>query len=422
MIEEDAARQVPSGPRRAASDLALARAVREESARIVAALTAATGSLDIAEDATADAVEEALREWRMRGIPPRPGGWLMTAARHNALDRLRRERTLEGKLALLADRVIHPEDPSSGWERAAETDERLALLFGCCHPALSPEAQLALTLRAVLGVTTAQIARATLEPEATVGQRISRAKKKMAAAAIPVRIPERSERAARLDVVLAVITVMYDAAHLASGAGAAADRDLAEDALWLARVVAHELPDEAEAAGLAALILFHRSREPARAAGGELVVLGEQDRTRWDQAMIALGQSELVRAAALRRPGRWQLQAAIAACHADAVTPESTDWTQILVLYDMLLVFDRSPIVRLNRAVALARVVGASIALTEVDALGDRLSSYRLWHAVRGGLLRELARTDEANAADRAALALTGNEAERRLLLARLDR
>jgi RNA polymerase sigma-70 factor (ECF subfamily) len=411
----------PAAP--AASDADLARVVREESAQIIRALTAATGSLDVAEEAVAEAVEEAVRDWRRRGVPPRPGAWLMTSARHNAIDRLRRDRVYRAKLAATAPAPDPGQDPTSGdLLPTSEVDDRLGLLFGCCHPALSPEAQLALTLRAVLGVTTAQIARATVEPEATVGQRISRAKRKISATGIRLAIPAAAERAARLDVVLAVIAVMYDAAHLIAGADAHADRDLADDARWLAGVVARGLPDEAEAAGLHALLLFHRSREPARAAGGDLVTLGSQDRSLWDRDLAARAQRELRRAAALRRPGRWQLHAAIAACHADAASDDATDWTQILVLYDMLLVFDRSPLVRLNRAVALGRVAGAEIALAEVDRLEQALRAYRLWHAVRASLLRSLGRHGEADRGDEEALARTSNEAERRLLLARLGR
>lgn len=413
MTREDAAAPGPAA-RAAASDRELARLVREEAARIVGILTATTGSLDVAEEATAEAIEEALADWRRRGVPPRPGGWLLQAARHNALDRLRRDRTYRAKLEHLAETAVPP--------TPTETDERLPLLFGCCHPALAPEAQLALTLRAVLGVTTAQIARATVESEATVGQRISRAKRRMAAIAIPLRIPGPAERSDRLDLVLTVVSVLYDTAHLAAGGDAVADRDLADDALWLARVIAEELPGEAEAAGLHALLLFHRAREGARSAGGELVLLDRQDRRRWDPELIARGRAELDRAAALRAPGRWQLHAAIAACHIDAPSAERTDWLQMLVLYDMLRGYDPSPIVALNRAVVLARVAGARPALAEVDALAPRLSGYRLWHAVRGRLLRDLGRTDEADAADRRALELTDNRAERRLLAERLSR
>lgn len=412
MTGEDAAAR--GGERSAASDLVLARLVREESARVVAVLTASTRNIDVAEEATAEAVEEALREWRRRGVPPRPGAWLMQAARHNALDRLRREKVYRGKLALLPDAA-----PAEG---PVDADERLPLLFGCCHPALAPGAQLALTLRAVLGVTAAQIARATLEPEATVRQRLSRAKRKMAVAGIPLRIPESTERVQRLDIVLTVVSVMYDAAHLVAGADASADRDLAEDALWLSGVIAAAVPGEAEAAGLRALLLLHRAREPARAVDGELVLLADQDRTRWDGRLLAAGSAELERAAALRAPGRWQLHAAIAACHCDAPRIDDTDWRQMLVLYDMLLGYDRSPIVRLNRAVVLAEVAGPAPALAEVDALRSRLEQHHLWHAVRAGMLRGLGRDAEAIDADLRALELTANEAERRLLAARAGR
>jgi predicted RNA polymerase sigma factor len=400
----------------AASDLLLARVVREESGRIVGALTRSLGSLDIAEEAVAEAVVEALREWRTRGVPPNPGGWLTQAARHNALDRLRRETRYRDKLAMLAEPAVASADAED------DADDRLPLLFGCCHPALSPDAQLALTLRAVCGLTTSQIARATFSPEATVAQRIVRAKRKIGAAGIPIRIPDPAERAGRLDIVLTVVSVMYSEAHLVAGGDATADRDLADDALWLARVVAAALPREAEALGLLALLAFHRAREPARSVDGELVLLEEQDRSRWDAALLADARAALDRAALLRRPGRWQLHAAIAACHADAASSDETDWLQVLTLYDMLLAYDGSPVVRLNRAVALARIEGAGEALAEVDALRDPLARSHLWHAVRAHLLRELGRVDEALAEDLRALELTANEAERRLLTARLAR
>ena len=405
MSGTDAAR--PGGG--AASDQLLARIVREQSARIVAGLTGSLRNLDLAEEAVADAVEEALREWRRHGVPPNPAGWLTQAAKHNALDRLRRERRYREKLALL-------EQPFSEPER----DERLPLLFGCCHPALPPEAQLALTLRAICGLTTGQIARATLSTTTAVAQRIVRAKRKIGAAGVPLRIPEGPERAERLGIVLTVISVMYSQAHLADGGDAAADRDLAEDAIWLARVVAGALPGEPEAHGLLALLLFHRAREDSRAVDGEIVLLADQDRGGWDSGLMAQAHHELERAAALRRPGRWQLHAAIAACHADARSAEATDWLQVLLLYDMLLRYDRSPIVRLNRAVALAEVAGSQAALDEVDDLAVALQSYHLWHAVRAHLLRRLERPAEAAAADLRALELTANQAERRLIAARL--
>ena len=417
MSETDAAVPDPDGLQAAASDRLLAGVLREESARIVAALTGWLGSLDLAEESVAEAIEEALREWRTRGVPPNPGGWLTQAARHNALDRIRREKRYREKLALLAE----PETAAP--ERGAdEPDERLPLLFGCCHPALSPDAQLALTLRAICGLTTAQIAHATLTPESTIAQRIVRAKRKIGATGIPLRIPEGAERAQRLDIVLTVVSVMYTEAHLVAGGDATADRDLADDAIWLAHVVAHELPGEAEAHGLLALLLFHRAREGARAVEGELVLLAEQDRTRWDRALILDAHAVLERAAMLRRPGRWQLHAAIAACHTAAPDGGATDWLQVLTLYDMLRAYDRSPIVRLNRAVALAEIDGPRAALDEVDALRDDLAAYHLWHAVRARMLRGLGRDDEAMAEDLCALELTANEAERRLLAARAGR
>ncbi|MBG6058274.1 RNA polymerase sigma factor (sigma-70 family) [Cryobacterium sp. MP_M5] len=417
MNETDAAAAESGRARAAASDRLLARVIREESARIVAALTRWLGSLDLAEESVAEAIEEAVRQWRTAGVPPNPGGWLTQAARHNALDRLRREKRYREKLALLADPAEAA--PLSG---TGEPDERLPLLFGCCHPDISPDAQLALTLRAICGLTTTQIARATLTPESTVAQRIVRAKRKIGTAGIPLRIPEGSERAARLDIVLTVVSVMYSEAHLVAGGDAAADRDFADDALWLARVVAHELPREAEAQGLLALLLFHRAREGARAVDGELVLLADQDRARWDRRLIAEAQAVLEKAAMLRRPGRWQLHAAIAACHSDTRDGGDTDWLQVLTLYNMLLAYDRSPIVRLNRTVALAEVDGPQGALDEVDALRGALTGYHLWHAVRARMLRHLGRRDEAMAEDLRALELTANDAERRLLEARVDR
>jgi predicted RNA polymerase sigma factor len=408
----------PSGGA-AASDLLLARAVREESGRLVATLTRSFGNLDLAEEAVAEAVEEALRSWRDRGVPPKPGAWLLQAARHNALDLLRRDRRLRERLPLLA---ADTDASAAADAEIPDADERLALLFGCCHPALSPDAQLALTLRAVCGLTTSQIARATFSAEPAVGQRIVRAKRKIGAAGIPLRIPEGAERAERLDIVLAIVSVMYSEAHLVAGRDASADRDLADDALWLARVVADALPREPEALGLLSLLAFHRARESARAVDGELVLLADQDRSQWDAALLAEARTVLERAARLRRPGRWQLHAAIAACHADAPDAAATDWLQVLTLYDMLLAYDRSAVVRLNRAVALARVDGPEAALAEVEAIGGPLARSHLWHAVRASLLRELGRGEEALAEDLIALELTANEAERRLLAARAGR
>lgn len=412
--------RAPSGEV-AASDLLLSQTVREQSGRIVAALARSLRSLDIAEEAVAEAVEEALRAWRKGGIPRNPGAWLTQAARHNALDRLRREKRYREKLIGILPGVesqsAAPDDASP--DPFGDIDDRLPLLFGCCHPALAPESQLALTLRAVCGLTTAQIARATFSTEPATAQRIVRAKRKIGATGIPLRIPDAADRAVRLDIVLTIVSVMYNEAHLVAGGDAAADRDLADDAVWLAGVVAAALPREPEAHGLLALLLFHRARESARSVNGDLVLLVDQDRSRWDAALIARAHVELERAARLRHPGRWQLHAAIAACHADAETAAATDWPQVLVLYDLLLGYDASPVVRLNRAVALDQVGAPAAALAEVEALKGELSRAHLWHAVRGHLLRRLGRDDEALIADMQALELTANEAERRLLAAR---
>ena len=408
----------------AASDLLLSQVVREQSGRIVAALAGSLRSLDVAEEAVAEAVEEALRAWRKGGIPPNPGAWLTQAARHTALDRLRREKRYREKLAgMVPGSDSKSAAPEEVWsDSSGDVDDRLPLLFGCCHPALAPEAQLALTLRAVCGLTTAQIARATFSTEPATAQRIVRAKRKIGATGIPLRVPDATDRAARLDIVLTIVSVMYNEAHLVAGGDAAAHRDLADDAVWLAGVVAAALPREPEAHGLLALLLFHRARESARSVNGDLVLLVDQDRSKWDAALIARARVELERAAGLRRPGRWQLHAAIAACHADAETADSTDWLQVLVLYDLLLGYDPSPVVRLNRAVALDQVGAPAAALTEVDALKGQLSRAHLWHAVRAHLLRRLGRGDEALAADLHALELTANDAERRLLAARTGR
>ena len=405
MNESDAAPQID-----AASDRALSRIVRAESARITAALTASLGNFDLAEESVADAVAEALVQWRRTGVPPNPAGWLTVAARHNALDRLRRDKRYRQKLETLATSAPLADD---------ELDERLPLLFGCCHPALTEPAQLALTLRAVCGLTTEQIAKATLSTPTTVGQRIVRAKRKIGAARIPLRVPVGAERAPRLDLVLTVISVMYNEAHLVPGGEAGADRDVAEDALWLAEVVAQALPADPEALGLVALLKFHRSRESARSVDGDIVLLADQDRSQWDAALRAEAHRALSAAAALRRPGRWQLHAAIAACHADAGRYEDTDWPQILALYDMLLAYDGSPVIRLNRAVALGETGHAADALAGVEELRDELRRFHLWHAVRADLLARLGRDAEAALALREAHELTKNEAERRLLRSR---
>lgn len=394
-------------------DAVLERLVRKETAQLVASLHRLLGDLDVAEEAVADAVVEALDAWRRDGIPPRPGGWLYTAARHNAMDRMRREVRCRDKLAQIAASPVHVV-PASG-------DERLALVFGCCHPALPPPARLALTLRAVAGLTTTQIARATLTPEATVAQRIVRAKHKIVHAGIPLRVPSAAELPERLDSVLTVVYVVYNEAFLATGGPHPNSRDLADDATWLAGLVATLLPAEPEALGLLALLRLQNARAATRFdADGRLVLLADQDRARWDAAGIQVAVELLQRAADMGRPGRYQLEAAIASCHAEAPTWEATDWLQVLTLYDLLMRHDPSPVVRLNRAVALAQVEGPASALAELDALDGPLRRYHLFYAIRAQLLRALGRQSEAYTADEVALTLTDNVAERRLLAERL--
>ena len=403
-------------------DAALARAVREETAALVSSLYRRLGDLDVAEEAVSEAVVEALTSWRRTGVPERPGAWLQVAARRNAFDLVRRRSTRDRVTERVADRLSArlSEEPYDE-PAAAGTDERVALLFGCCHPALRPEARLALTLRAVLGLTTPQIARAFLVPEATAAQRIVRAKRKIVAAGIPLVVPEATRMPERLDDVLTVVQLLFNEGFLASGGDAPHDRDLADDALWIAALVTTALPDEAEAWGLLALLTLQAARTPARfdEAGG-LVLLEDQDRSRWDRQGIAAGLRHLDRAAQLHRTGRFQVSAAIAACHAEAPTWASTDWLQILTLYDVLVQLDPSPVTHLNRAVALAQVEGADAALASVDRLGPELARYHLFHAVRGELLRRLGRAEAARAADARALELTGNAAERQLLTDRV--
>ena len=396
------------------SDGLLAQTLREESGLLVARLSRRFGDFDLAEEAVQTAVVEALTAWRRDGPPDNPAAWLQVAARRNALDAVRRAARQRG----LAERADPPQGERPG------TDDRLALLFACCHPALAPEARLALTLRAVVGLTTPQIARAFLVNETTLAQRIVRAKRKIVTAGIALSVPEPGELRDRLTDVLAVVYVMFNEGFVSSS-GPHQDRDLAADAVWLAGVVATSLPDEAEAWGLAALLTFQHARAAARFdEAGALVLLPDQDRLRWDGAAIEAGEAHLERAAALRSPGRYQLQAAIAACHASSPTWADTDWLQIVTLYDVLVRHDPSPVTRLNRAVAHAQLGPdrAAAALADVDALTAQLAGYHLFHATRAELLRVLGDDEEARAADTRALALTTNDAERRLLTTRLHR
>jgi RNA polymerase sigma factor (sigma-70 family) len=388
----------------------LAAVFREEAGGLTGALARYTGDFALAEECVQDALVRALEHWPREGIPKRPGAWLMTVARRRALDRLRRARVERSKLAGGAVATPSP-----------RPDDRLRAIFTCCHPALAREAQLALTLQAVCGFTTAQIASALLCSEAAVSQRISRARRKITAAGIPLRSPEPEELDERLGEVLAVVYLMFNEGYLSSGGERPDSRDLTEDAAWLGSLLVRLYPREPEPAGLLALMRLHLARTRARFdAAGELVLLGDQDRSLWDREMIAEAVSLLERAAAMRRPGTYPLQAAIAACHAEAPRFADTDWAQILVLYDLLLELAPSPIVRLNRAVALARVHGPAAGLVEVDPLNDALAGYHLLHAIRGRLFHELGDQEQARAAELRAAELTANPAEQSLLRRRV--
>jgi len=386
---------------------------REEAGRLTAALVRSLGDFDLAEECVQDALVAALEHWPREGVPERPGAWLMTTARRKGIDRLRRERRYQEKIARLEEPPVTT--PS------AMPDERLELIFTCCHPALSREAQVALTLRSVAGLTTPEIARAFLVSEATVAQRLVRAKRKIVDAKIPFRVPERAELAERLEEVLAVLYLMFNEGYLSTGRRGATDRDLAAEAEWLASLVVALLPEEPEALGLLALMRFHLARAAARFdRDGRIVLLKDQERWRWDREKIDDARRVVARFLALRQPGPYQLQALIALAHADAPSWEGTRWPDIVRAYDALLSFGDSPVVRLNRAIALAHVAGAQSALREVDGLADDLDAYHLFHATRAELLRQLGRVADARDADRRALALTENPAERDLLARRL--
>ena len=372
------------------------------------------GNFDIAEEVVQDSLVSALERWPEQGIPDNPGAWLMTTARRRAIDVLRRDRRYAEKIALL-ERSTLPGDP-------VEPDDRLRLIFTCCHPALAQEAQVALTLRAVAGFTTQEIAAAFLVAEPTMAQRIVRAKRKIVAANIPYRVPDGLDLPARLDAVLSVLYLMFNEGYLSRGPAVAARRDLAEDALWLASLVDRLLPNQAEVLGLMALMRLHLARSRARFdLAGEMVLLQDQDRALWNREQIADGVRTLEAAALLRRPGPYQLQAAITAVHAEASTWERTDWEQIVRLYDRLLRMADSPVVRLNRAVALSHVAGAEAALGEVNDLAMALDEYHLFHATRAELLDELGERSLARQARLRALELCRNPAERTLLERKLS-
>jgi RNA polymerase sigma factor (sigma-70 family) len=387
----------------------LAGVVRQHAGQLAVALMRVTGDFATAEDLVQDAVLAALRHWPAEGIPERPDAWLFTVARRRALDGFRRADNYRAKLAQLQ------------WPVQPAADERLRLIFTCCHPALPRQAQVALTLRVVCGLTTGQIARAFLVQETTIAQRITRAKRKITEAGIPYRVPDDDELAARLTEVLTVIYLLFNEGYLAT-MGPPQSRDLVEDAEWLASLLHQLMPAEPEVAGLLALIRLHRARATARfGADGGLVLLRDQDRSLWDREAIADAVRLLTRAARRQRPGPYQLQAAIVACHAEAGRWEDTDWEQIVLLYDMLLHLAPSPVTRLHRAIAVRYSTGARAAMAELDDLAEALGEYHLYHASRAELLRELGHPGQARAADRRALELTANPAEQAILRQRLS-
>ena len=403
-------------------EAAVASAFREEWGRVVATLIRVTGDWDLAEDCAQDAFALALQRWRRDGVPRSPGAWLTTTARNRALDRLRRATTSAAKLQEAAV-LSPPNEPSAHDERSGIGDDRLRLIFTCCHPSLSVEAQVALTLRTLAGLTTAEIARAFLVPEATMARRLVRAKQKIRNASIPYRVPPGHLLPERTGAVLAVLYLLFNEGYAATSGTELVRHGLCAEAIRLTRTLTELMPDEAEALGLLALMLLHDARIAARTdPTGDLVPLGEQDRTRWNTEAIAEGTARLDAALRRRQPGPYQLQAAIAACHATATEAAATDWVEIAALYAELVRMTPSAVVELNRAVAVAMAEGPQAGLTLVDALetSGTLRGYHLLPATRADLLRRLGRSDDAAAAYREALQLTTTDAERRYLTRRL--
>lgn len=414
---------------------------RRESGRCTATLIRVLGDVDLAEDAVAEAFAIASERWPVTGVPPNPGGWIVTTARNRAIDRLRREATrddrhlaahrLHGHDASLDDTADDMDPDDAATLRALEdledvvADDQLRLMFLCCHPALGPDAQVALTLRLLGGLETPEIARAFLVPEPTMAQRIVRAKRKLRDNHAPYRIPRPAELPERLPAVLAAIALIFTEGHRATSGESLVRTDLSAEAIRLGRVLAELMPDEPEALGLLALMLLTDARRPARSApDGSLVRLSDQDRTRWDRAAIAEGH-ELVRGCLRRnQPGPYQVQAAIAAVHADAPTADGTDWSQVVALYDQLLTLRPDAVVALNRAAAVAELRGPDAGLAALEGIDAALGTYQPFHATRADLLARAGRSEAAVEAYRTAIGLTTLPAERRFLeeqLARLD-
>lgn len=390
---------------------------------MVASLTRRFGDLDIAEEAAAEAFATAIERWPIEGVPPNPGGWLTTTAKRNAIDRLRRENKRDDKHK--EAQMLHDYDPPE--PLGVVDDERLRLIFTCCHPALAMETRVALTLRMVGGLTVPEIARAFLVSESTMGRRITRAKDKIRAARIPYRVPSAEDLPARVSGVLAVLFLVFNEGYLASGPDTDPVRhDLTAEAIRLTRLIRDLLPQDGEVAGLLALMLLTEARRTARVSAlGELVALDEQDRGAWDAALVAEGhrlvRERLAAAAAGVTPGRYQILAAINAVHTSARDVRDTDWSQVVALYNQLVHLDHSPIVRLNRAIAIAELDGPQVALATVDSLEDKLAGYHAYHATRADLLRRLGCSQKSRAAYDRAIELAGNTAETAYLTRRRD-
>jgi RNA polymerase sigma-70 factor (ECF subfamily) len=405
------------------------RVFREEQGRAVATLIRVLGDFDLAEEAVQDAFISALETWPQRGVPDNPGAWITTTARNRAIDRLRRRKRLTEKTETLArdatiEADLHAMDTGPPEDAMPIADDRLRLIFTCCHPALAMDARVALTLRTLGGLTTPEIARAFLVPEPTLAQRLVRAKRKIRDAGIPYRVPPAELLPERLDGVLHVLYLVFNEGYAASSGDSLVRRELSAEAIRLGRVVAALLPEEPEALGLLALMLLHDARREARTgAGGELVLLEDQDRSRWDAGRISEGQSLIEQALAMGRPGPYQVQAAIASIHDDSARPSDTDWSEIASLYGSLMRMNPSPVVELNLAAAVAMRDGPATGLAMMDGISasGALDGYSYLHAARADLLRRLERWSEASRAYRRALELTANGPERDFLVKRLE-